>query len=135
MSVDAVTRDSRYALRRLLRDWRFTMSAVVILGLAIGANTAIFSLVDAALFREQALAGADRLVNVYQNDRSGKPLVVASYYAYTEIAEYSDVFAATLAASIPNPVAECFSRSRRERDWPGTRPGQQLGWFFFTVDP
>jgi predicted permease len=85
-----------------VRDWRFTVAAVLILGLAIGANTAIFSLVNAVLFRPQRLARPDRLVNIYQNDPAGKPLVVISYAAYQEIAEFKDIFAATMAASIPN---------------------------------
>ena len=49
----ALVRDTRHALRRLIRDWRFTAAAVLILGLGIGANTAIFSLVNATLFRPQ----------------------------------------------------------------------------------
>src|SRR5262245_6921868 len=100
---DALGRDIRYGVRRLVRDWRFTAAAVLILGLAIGANTAIFSLVNAVLFRRPAFAHSDRLVNIYQNDRSGRPMVVTSYAAYQEIAAYSDVFAETMAASIPNP--------------------------------
>jgi predicted permease len=100
-ALDALARDTRHGLRRLVRDWRFTTAAVLILGLAIGANTAIFSLVNAVLFRPQAFA-PDRLVNIYQNDRAGKPLVVTSYAAYMEMAEYRDIFAATMAASIPN---------------------------------
>src|SRR5580765_733117 len=100
--LDALARDTRYGLRRLVRDWPFTTAGVLILGLGIGANTAIFSLVNAALFRPQAFAHPERLVNIYQNDRAGKPLVVASYAAYLEMAEYKDIFAATMAASIPN---------------------------------
>jgi macrolide transport system ATP-binding/permease protein len=102
-ALDALARDTRYGLRRLARDWRFTTAAVLILGLAIGANTAIFSLVNAVLFRQQTLADPDSLVNIYQNDPAGKPLVVTSYTAYLEMAEYRDIFAATMAASIPNP--------------------------------
>ena len=75
---DALVRDARHGLRRLVRDWRFTTAAVLILGLAIGANTAIFSVVNAVLFREEALADPDRLVNIYQNDRAGRPLIVTS---------------------------------------------------------
>jgi predicted permease len=101
IALDTLTRDSRYGLRRLMRDWRFTTAAVLILGVAIGANTAIFSLVNAVLFREQAFADPDHLVNIYQNDRAGKPFVVASYSNYMEMAEYSDVFAATTAATVP----------------------------------
>ena len=103
-ALDALARDTRYGLRRLVRDWRFTTAAVLILGLAIGANTAIFSVVNAVLFRDPAFADPDRLVDIYQNDRAGKPMVVISYDAYKEMAEYTDIFAATMAASIPNPV-------------------------------
>jgi predicted permease len=100
---DALVRDTRHGLGCLVRDWHFTAAAVLILGLAIGASTAIFSLVNAVLFRGQAFADPDRLVNIYQNDRSGRPMIVTSYSAYKEIAGYTDVFAATMAASIPNP--------------------------------
>jgi predicted permease len=103
-ALDALTRDMRYGVRRLVRDRGFTTAAVLLLGLAIGANTAIFSLVNAALFRQQAVAHADRLVNIYQNDPAGRPLVVTSYAAYTEIAAYTDVFSTTLATSIPMPA-------------------------------
>ena len=101
IALDSLARDSRYGVRRLVRDWRFTTAAVLILGLAIGANTAIFSVVNAVLFRETAFADPDRLVNIYQNDRAGRPLIVASYSNYMEMAEYTDVFAATTAATIP----------------------------------
>ena len=103
-AFDALARDARYGVRRLVRDWRFTSAAVLILGLAIGANTAIFSLVNAVLFREQPFAHPDRLVNIYQNDPAGRPLVVGSYATYLQIAEYTDVFAATTAATIPLPA-------------------------------
>ena len=72
---DALVRDTRHGLRRLVRDWRFTTAAVLILGLAIGANTAIFSVVNAALFRDQGFADPGGLVDLYQNDPAGKPLI------------------------------------------------------------
>src|SRR6185295_13674397 len=103
-AVDALARDTRYAVRRLVRDWRFTTAAVLILGLAIGANTAIFSVVNAVLFRDSPFADPDRLVNIYQNDPAGKPLVVISYDSYKEMAQYTDIFAATMAATIPVPA-------------------------------
>ncbi len=103
-AFDALARDTRHALRRLARDWRFTTAAVMILALAIGANAAIFSGVNAVLFRRQALPDSDRLVNVYQNDRAGLPLVVTTYAAYREMAHYTDIFAATMASSLPNPA-------------------------------
>ncbi|HEY8518655.1 MAG TPA: ABC transporter permease [Gammaproteobacteria bacterium] len=103
MLFDRLADDARQALRRLRRDWRFTTAAVLILGVAIGANTAIFSVVNAVLWREQAIADPGRLVNVYQNDRAGRPLVVTDYASYAAIAEHTDLFAATTAASLPTP--------------------------------
>lgn len=55
----------RYALRRMLRSPLFTLTAVISLGLGIGANTAIFSLVDAVYLDDPAYPDADRLVDVY----------------------------------------------------------------------
>jgi predicted permease len=101
---DALVRDTRHGLRRLVRDWRFTTAAVLILGIAIGANAAIFSVVNAVLFRKEAFADPDRLVNIYQNDPAGKPMIVTSYSAYMEMADYKDIFVSTMASTIPNPV-------------------------------
>jgi putative ABC transport system permease protein len=103
-ALDGLARDMRHCLRRMGHDRGFTTAAVLILALAIGANTAIFSLVNAVLFRQQTFADPDRLVNIYQNDRAGRPLFVTSYATYTQIVEYTDIFAATTAATIPAPA-------------------------------
>ena len=100
-TADALLRDTRHALRRLLRDWRFTAAAVLILGLGIGANTAIFSLINATLFRQQSLADPDRLVDIYQNASNAGGIDGNSYPAYLDMAAYTDVFASTTAALVP----------------------------------
>ena len=56
------------------------------------------------LFRDSPFADPDRLVNINQNDPVGKPLVVISYDSYKEIAQHTDIFAATMAATIPVPA-------------------------------
>ncbi len=103
-ALDALARDTRHAVRRLAHDWRFATTAVLIMGLAIGASTAVFSVVNAVLFRREVLPAPERLVNIYQNDRLGRPLVVTTYAAYLEMAQHTDIFAATMASSIPNPA-------------------------------
>ena len=102
--LDSLRRDTRHALRRLIRDWRFTAAAVSILGLGIGANTAIFSLVNASLFRGQALAEPHRLVDLYQNGSNRGGVDGNSYPAYLDMAASTDVFAGTTAALVPSGV-------------------------------
>ena len=58
--------DLRLAARRLRRSPGFTAVAVISLALAIGANTAVFGLVDAELFAGLPLPGADRIVRLWE---------------------------------------------------------------------
>jgi predicted permease len=60
--------DLRFALRYLLARRAFTATLVVSLALAIGANTAVFSIVDAVLFGSLPVTEPDRLVAVYTLD-------------------------------------------------------------------
>ena len=55
-----VFRDVRYAARRLLKKPAFTLIAVLSVAIGIGANTAIFSLVNAVIIRDLPLSPAGR---------------------------------------------------------------------------
>ena len=68
--MGSLWRDVRYAVRTLVRSPGFTAVAVLSLGLGIGANTAIFTLVDAVLLRSLPVRDVDRLYNVYTRDAS-----------------------------------------------------------------
>jgi predicted permease len=62
--LEQLGQDLRYAVRTLLRSPAFTVVAVLCIALGIGANTAIFTLVDAALLRMLPVADPERLVVV-----------------------------------------------------------------------
>jgi putative ABC transport system permease protein len=64
VSMDELMNDIRYGARKLLHSPGFTVTIVAVLALGIGANTAIYSAVDAAFFRPLPFANPDRLVSL-----------------------------------------------------------------------
>ena len=68
---DAVRRESRDAVRQLRRNPGFTATVVLTLALAIGANTAIFSMVNALLLKSLPYARPDRLGTIYSRVTRG----------------------------------------------------------------
>jgi len=63
-SLESVIQDLRFTLRQFRRNPAVTLAAVLTLAAAIGANTAIFSVVNAVLLKSLPYPNADRVVNI-----------------------------------------------------------------------
>src|SRR5688572_5848462 len=70
--LEHLARDVRYGLRSLRRHPGFTAMAVLSLAIGIGANTAIFGVAYAVLFRQSPLADPGTLVNIYEAESVGQ---------------------------------------------------------------
>ena len=79
--VQALLQDLRFAVRRLAKSPGFTALVILILALGIGANSAIFSVVDAALLRPLPFREPDRLMQLWETESAeGRyPLTGADY--------------------------------------------------------
>ncbi len=93
-------RDLRHAVRLLARKPTVTVLAVVSLGLGIGANSAIFSIVNAVLLRDLPLRAPEEVVEVYTSDSGGFLYSVSSYPDYLDLRDQNEVFSELVAHNL-----------------------------------
>lgn len=103
--MSGVLRDLRFALRQLRGNPGFTSAAVLILALGIGINSAVFSVVNAALFRPLPVEAPEDLVALYRSTPQDFMATSALSTAdYLDLVERSRGFSQILAYTY-NPVA------------------------------
>jgi len=103
--MGSLLQDLRYGIRTLAKNPGFTIVAVLTLALGIGANTAIFSVVDAVLLRPLPYPQADRLFMVYQTlPQDPAQNTGVSYPNYLDWARQNQVFE-SIAAVRGNALA------------------------------
>ena len=95
--IDKLRQDIRYAIRTWTRRPGFAIVAVLTLAIGIGANTAMFSVVNAVLLRPLPYANADRVATLWSvftgpQALSGNPHGLIAYQEYREIVRQSSSF-------------------------------------------
>jgi putative ABC transport system permease protein len=91
--LHSILSDSRFALRQLRKSPAFTTVAILTLGLGIGANTAVFSILDAVLIRPLPYSHAERLVKLGAVDlKSGQFDGKTSYPDFLDWREQDHLF-------------------------------------------
>src|SRR5262245_12048955 len=117
----------RYALRSLIRAPGFSLAAVAIVAIGIGANTAVFSVVDAALLRPLPFRQpADLFVLARSNPKRGTVGGPFAYPAYVEIAARQ--------RSLDGLAAFTYDRfNATGREAPEQLSGARVSWTFFNV--
>jgi len=107
--------DIRYGLRNFVKRPGFTAIAIVTLALGIGANTAIFSLVNTVLLRPLPVPHPEELTEVYGTFHNGADYTIQSYLNYKDYRDRNDVFSGLMAYRFaPMSISH---ESRNERIW------------------
>jgi predicted permease len=97
--LETFWQDLRYGARMLLKNPGFTFIAVFTLALGIGANTAIFSIINAVVFRPRPVAQPERLVELYSGDAQ-QPYMNSAYQDFLIFRDQSEFFTGLAAYSI-----------------------------------
>ena len=93
--------DFRFAFRQLVKAPGFTLAAILVLALGIGANTAVFSLVHTMLFAPPGYARPGELVQLFSQDtKNPKTFRAFCYPTYTDIRDQNSVFSGFMAYNV-----------------------------------
>ena len=135
-SLDTFLQDVRYAARSLRNQPSFTLSVVLILGVGIGANSAVFTLVDGLLLRTLPVPHPEQLVTVgdpsaMHSSWTGSPeTAFVSYPVFADIRDHNTVFSGVYANGYPDDWDVSIDGSDETLEHP---QGRLVSGSFFSV--
>ncbi|HEX5081828.1 MAG TPA: ABC transporter permease [Blastocatellia bacterium] len=112
---DEMFQDLRFGFRMLLKKPGFTLIAVMTLALGIGANTAIFSVVNAVLLRSMPYQKADELVAIYSTNTREEGEGPISPVTYLNLKNQNSVFSEMVAVDVRGWAANLTGDGEPER--------------------
>lgn len=128
--IERLMQDVQYGARMLARNPGFTTAAVVSLALGIGANGALFSVVDAALLRHLPVQDADQLVVFKRLEADGRTPPDLPYPVFERLRNQPDAFTAVTANW---PIERSETASTSGVDVGSVRVGMAAGNYFSTL--
>jgi putative ABC transport system permease protein len=131
MLLDLLWQDAHYALRMMRRSPGFTAVAVLSLTLGIGANTAIFSLINTLMLRLLPVRDPEQLVEVLAKAPYQDRWNIFSWQAYQHMRDHNQVFSSLIAAS--NTSYNSIFHVRGEGLEPERVDGEYVVGNFFAV--
>lgn len=128
--VERLMQDLGYGARMLIKNPGFAAAAILSLGLGIGANGGLFSVVDALLLRTLPVQDADRLVVFKRAEADGRVSPDLPYPTFERLRDQPDAFSA-VTANWPIERSETFAAAGVQ---PGSvRVGMAAGNYFSTL--
>src|SRR5258705_4845555 len=95
-------KDLRYGIRMLAKTPGFTVVAVLSLALGIGANTTVFSLLDAILLRSLPVPNPEQIVDIATIEPGGEPHADFSYPLYAGLRDHTTTLSGMVAYTDTN---------------------------------
>ena len=98
--INTFLNDLRYGAKMLWKSKGVTIVAVISLAIGIGANSAIFSLLNSILLRPRPVSNPNQLVELYVSEGEQQPYSTTSYPSYLDLRDHNDVLSGLAAYGI-----------------------------------
>ena len=115
--IESITRDSQFALRQMARNPGFSAVALAAIALGIGANSTVFSFLNALQFRPAPVWQPERLAGLHRSDL--RDARASGNLTASEYSHYRDAATAFTGLAAQNWAWIWFSGGERSAEWKG----------------